>query len=89
MRITMFGWTLEIVLTNRYWKDQVVREVNRNIPADATNESMGGISVKISRIKLVRHLGRMFPNNGEWDCNNKDGILSLSDCKRFVEENWS
>lgn len=88
MKITVFGWTLEVTLTSPSWKNRVIREVNKRIPVNATNESMGGISVKFSRIKIVRSLGYWFPNTGEWDCNNSQGILGLADSKRFVEENW-
>jgi len=80
MKISAFGWIVELSVRREFWEDEIVRRINKDIPASHPND----LKTKVERIKRVRALSRMFPRQ----FTENTGVVSLSNSKVFVETHW-
>lgn len=78
MKISGFGYVLEITLQKKDWEQEVVNIVNAEIKKGVVEPRF------IELIKRVRKMGKYFPE----DCDRDGSTLGLKASKEFVEKHW-
>jgi hypothetical protein len=89
MNINLGKYMLSVTLSPSFWEQRVVQEVDKMLKTPLYS----GTGTKIQRIKALRTLASMFPeeireySSVSWD--NTTPLLGLGFCKEWVEAHWT